>query len=77
MIPAVASPPALSRSTTTTLAPDFAKASAVARPMPLAAPVTTAILPVKSMSMAVLLLRGHCDERSDDAISLRLGLPWR
>jgi hypothetical protein len=29
------------------------------------------------MSMAVLLLRGHCEERSDEAISIRLGLPWR
>src|SRR5262252_5080796 len=54
MIPAVASPAALSRSTTTTLAPLLAKASAVARPMPLPAPVTNATLPVKSRSIGFL-----------------------
>src|SRR6266567_8392876 len=52
MMPAVASPPAASRSTTTVLAPDLAKASAVARPIPFAAPVISATLPVKSSSMA-------------------------
>src|SRR5438309_9797262 len=52
MMPAVASPPAASRSTTTVLAPDLAKASAVARPIPFAAPVISATLPVKSNSMA-------------------------
>src|SRR5512147_527934 len=51
MMPAVASPPALSRSTATIFAPDFAKASAVARPMPFAAPVISATLPVKSSSI--------------------------
>src|SRR3982074_3433570 len=51
-MPAVASPPAASRSTTTVLAPDLAKASAVARPIPFAAPVISATLPVKSSSMA-------------------------
>src|SRR3954467_11204340 len=51
MMPAVASPPAASRSTTTIFAPDFAKASAVARPMPFAAPVISATLPVKSSSI--------------------------
>src|SRR4051794_7609527 len=50
-MPEVASPPSASRSTTTTLAPDFAKASAVARPMPFAAPVISATLPVKSSSI--------------------------
>src|SRR5207253_10496348 len=50
-MPAVASPPAVSRSTTTTLAPLLPKASAVARPMPLPAPVISATLPVKSSSM--------------------------
>src|SRR5712692_8557162 len=52
MMPAVASPPAASRSTTTVLAPALAKASAVARPIPFAAPVISATLPVKSSSMA-------------------------
>src|SRR5216683_1900091 len=52
MMPAVASPPAASRSTTTVLAPDLAKASAVARPIPFAAPVISATLPVKSNTMA-------------------------
>src|SRR6516165_5622636 len=52
MIPAVASPAALSRSTTTTLAPLLAKATAVARPMPFPAPVISATLPAKSRSMA-------------------------
>src|SRR4051794_27276372 len=56
MMPAVASPPSLSRSTTTTFAPDFAKASAVARPMPFPAPVISATLPVKSISIASSLL---------------------
>src|SRR5437899_3999066 len=50
-MPTVASPPAVSRSTTTTLAPLLPKASAVARPMPLPAPVISATLPVKSRSM--------------------------
>src|SRR5437016_14452928 len=54
MMPAVASAPAVSRSTTTTLAPLLAKASAVARPMPLPAPVISATLPVKSSSIASL-----------------------
>src|SRR5215510_9215270 len=55
MIPAVASPAAVSRSTTTTLAPLPAKASAVARPMPFPAPVISATLPVKSRSMVSAL----------------------
>src|ERR1700719_1249379 len=54
MMPAVASAPAVSRSTTTTLAPLLAKATAVARPMPLPAPVISATLPVKSRSMTFL-----------------------
>src|ERR1700731_155230 len=54
MPPAVASPLARSRSTRTTLAPPLAKPSAVARPMPLAPPVISATLPVKSGSMAFL-----------------------
>src|SRR5271163_971633 len=57
MTPAVASPAAASRSTRTTLAPPLAKPSAVARPMPLAPPVISATLPVKSRSMAFLLSR--------------------
>src|SRR5205085_1804881 len=55
MMPTVASPPAVSRSTTTTLAPLFANASAVARPMPLPAPVISATLSVKSRSIALSL----------------------
>src|SRR5438552_15866590 len=55
-MPTVASPPAASRSTTTTLAPFLPKASAVARPMPLPAPVISATLPVKSRSIASSLL---------------------
>src|SRR5271163_1836625 len=54
MIPAVASPATLSRSTITTLAPLLAKPSAVARPMPFPAPVISATLPVKSRFMASL-----------------------
>src|SRR3954451_19658452 len=54
MTPAVASPAALSRSTRTILAPPLAKPSAVARPIPLAPPVISATLPVKSRSMAFL-----------------------
>src|SRR6185312_4063860 len=49
MMPAVPSPPAVSRSTTTTLAPFRAKPSAVARPIPLPPPVISATLPLKSM----------------------------
>src|SRR5207244_5185013 len=48
-------------SATTTLAPSWANASAAARPMPLAAPVTNATFPVKSALPWVsirLLLRG-------------------
>src|SRR3954453_20771444 len=61
MMPAVASPPSLSRSTTTTFAPDFAKASAVARPMPFPAPVISATFPVKSISIASSLLARQAD----------------
>src|SRR4051794_37700895 len=57
MTPAVASPAALSRSTRTILAPPLAKPSAVARPIPLAPPVISATLPVKSRSIAFLPLR--------------------
>src|SRR5215204_1709298 len=72
MMPAVASPAAASRSTTTTLAPLLAKASAVARPMPFPAPVISATLPVKSISIASSLTTGcHCEERSDEAILIR------
>ena len=49
MMPAVASAPALSRSTTTTFAPWRANAADVARPIPLPPPVTSATLPVKSI----------------------------
>src|ERR1700729_2849470 len=49
MMPAVASPAARSRSTTTTLAPRLAKPSAAARPMPLPAPVINATLPLNSI----------------------------
>src|SRR5690242_16181852 len=49
MMPAVPSPPAVSRSTTTTFAPLRANPRAVARPMPLPAPVISATLPLKSM----------------------------
>src|SRR5690349_13175310 len=49
MIPTVPSPPAVSRSTTTTFAPLRANPRAVARPMPLPAPVISATLPLKSM----------------------------
>src|SRR5689334_9816997 len=49
MIPAVPSPPAVSRSTTTTFAPWRANPRAVARPMPLPPPVISATLPLKSM----------------------------
>ena len=51
IIRAVSWLPSSAMSATTTLAPSRAKASAVARPMPLAAPVTNATLPVRS--------RGH------------------
>src|SRR5262245_48767514 len=49
MMPAVPSPPAASRSTTTTLAPPRANPIDEARPMPLPPPVTRATLPLKSM----------------------------
>src|SRR5690349_24894006 len=49
MMPAVPSPPAVSRSTTTTFAPLRANPRAVARPMPLPPPVISATLPLKSM----------------------------
>src|SRR3954465_5668247 len=68
MIPAVASPPSESRSTTPTFAPDFAKASAVARPMPFPAPVISATLPVKSISTASSFIAQQAD-------SLRPHLP--
>src|ERR1700750_1872122 len=55
MTPAVASPAVASRSTRPTRAPPRAKPSAVARPMPLAPPVISATLPVKSRSIAFLL----------------------
>ena len=45
------SPPSASMSATTTEAPWAAKSSAVARPMPLAAPVTMATLPVSRSVM--------------------------
>src|SRR5258708_962191 len=54
MAPAAASPAAASRSTSTSLAPAPLKAIAAARPMPLAAPVTRAILPLKSMARSSL-----------------------
>src|SRR5437667_141745 len=53
--------PCSDTSATTTLAPSWANASAAARPMPLAAPVTNATFPVKSALPCVsirLLLRG-------------------
>src|SRR6266404_1352398 len=53
--------PCSDTSATTTLAPSRANASAAARPMPLAAPVTNATFPVKSALPCVsirLLLRG-------------------
>src|SRR5215475_5325310 len=50
MTPTVAWAPAPSRSTTTTFAPCRANATDVARPMPLPPPVTSATLPVKSIS---------------------------
>jgi len=40
---------------TTTSAPSTAKAMAAARPMPLAAPVTTATLPVKRSGLAMMI----------------------
>src|SRR5690242_16496071 len=55
MAPAVASPAVRSRSTRTTLAPARANSKAVARPMPLAPPVTSATLPVKSIASSVAL----------------------
>jgi hypothetical protein len=44
---AVSRPPSTATSATTTLAPSRAKASAVARPMPLVAPVMNATSPAK------------------------------
>ena len=46
--PTVSAPPTSSMSATTTAVPSFAKASAVARPMPDPAPVTTATFPRSS-----------------------------
>src|SRR4051794_40142521 len=59
MMPAVPSPPDASRSTTTTLAPSLANPSAVARPMPLPAPVISATLPLKSMVSSAFQLTGN------------------
>src|SRR5690606_18927602 len=47
----VSSPPAMLRSATATFAPSRAKARAVARPMPLAPPVTMATLSTNSLSI--------------------------
>src|SRR5258708_34701319 len=55
-MPAVASPPAASRSTITTLAPRPAKPRVVARPMPLPPPVTSATLFLKSILKSLLYL---------------------
>src|SRR4051794_25282125 len=54
MVPGVAVPVAAGagpRAPATTLTPSAARASAIARPMPLLAPVTTAVLPVRCRSM--------------------------
>src|SRR5437867_7287435 len=75
MTPAVASPAAASRSTRTTLAPLFAKASAVARPMPFPAPVISATLPVKSRSMAFLLLFRHSREGGNPGATVSSAAP--
>src|SRR4051812_43345343 len=58
---------AASRSTTPMLAPSRANRSAIARPMPLQAPVTTAILPPSLAMVAPLSVSGA------DARALRLG----
>src|SRR4051795_3716172 len=44
------------RSVTTTRAPSAAKAIAVARPMPLAAPVMNAVLPSKRFELAIVVI---------------------
>ena len=49
-----ASSAARSRPTAATVAPAFAKASAEARPMPLEAPVTMAVLLVRGMAQHIL-----------------------
>src|SRR5512147_844947 len=59
------SPSALRSATTTPAAPSRAKRSAAARPMPLAAPVTTATLPFRSTAppSAALLRRERLGDR--------------
>src|SRR6185503_4136480 len=54
-------PSAFRSATTMPAAPSAAKRIAAARPMPLAAPVTTATLPFKSMSGALSRLHRFCD----------------
>src|SRR6516164_9075017 len=65
MMPTVPSPPAVSRSTTTTLAPSRAKPSAVARPMPFPAPVISATLPLKSIVSSAALGRSTVSLRAE------------
>src|SRR5262245_14348442 len=60
MMPAVPSPPAVSRSTTTILAPPRANPIDPARPMPLPPPVTRATLPLKSMVPSGDFSRSDC-----------------
>src|SRR6201987_6430133 len=60
--------PFSSMSVATTLAPSRAKASAQARPMPAAAAVTKARLPLRRSDMGYSLVPRHCEERSDEAI---------
>src|SRR4051794_37490729 len=62
---ACALPPASSRSATTTCAPSAANRRALARPMPLAAPVMTATLPSSLPAMPCLSVRSssvRCEE---------------
>src|SRR6266700_4186449 len=64
-------PASSSMSAQTTFAPSSAKRRAVARPIPLPAPVTTATLPARRSPIAVLLSFGGSGVRDEDV--LRLG----
>src|SRR5438105_2555044 len=59
--PAVASASVLSRSQIATAAPDSRKRSTIARPIPWAPPVTTAIRPLRSILLVMRVLAGFRD----------------